>query len=92
MPDMYSEQRTRLLKEKIAYDPETGLFTWKVDHCRRKAGEVAGSIKPDGYAYLKLHGQTYGAHWVAWSWSRGHGQKARLTIETVTGVTTDRQT
>ncbi|MCK1783035.1 HNH endonuclease [Pseudomonas sp. TNT11] len=66
MPDMYSEQHTRLLKEKIAYDPETGLFTWKVDHCRRKTGEVAGSIKPDGYVYLKLHGQTYGAHRVAW--------------------------
>ncbi|KAA0995497.1 HNH endonuclease [Pseudomonas sp. ANT_J12] len=66
MPDMYSEQRTRLLREMIAYDPLTGLFTWKVDHCRRQAGDPAGSKKPDGYIYLKLLGQTYGAHRVAW--------------------------
>ena len=66
MPDMYSEQRTRLLREMISYDPLTGQFTWKVDHSRRKAGEPAGSQKPDGYIYLKLLGQTYGAHRVAW--------------------------
>lgn len=66
MPEMYSEQRTRLLREMISYDPLTGVFTWKTDHCRRKAGESAGSQKPDGYVYLKLQGQTYGAHRVAW--------------------------
>ncbi|MEO8640913.1 HNH endonuclease signature motif containing protein [Pseudomonas sp.] len=66
MPEMYSERRTRLLREMIAYDPLTGLFTWKVDHCRRQAGDPAGSQKPDGYVYLKLLGQTYGAHRVAW--------------------------
>lgn len=56
------------LRELLTYDPEAGLFIWRVN--RRgpvKAGDIAGHLsKSDGYIYMKIDGRRYSAHRLAW--------------------------
>jgi len=55
------------IRDVLAYDPETGDLTWKVN--RRgtaKSGCVAGSKKTNGYIGLRFKGIPYLAHRVAW--------------------------
>ncbi|HBR1807418.1 TPA: HNH endonuclease [Klebsiella pneumoniae] len=67
------------LKECVNYNPETGLFTWlnrPLEHFKslracnawnsRYSGLVAGSIRKDGYCALKIDGNGYKAHRIAW--------------------------
>ena len=54
----------------LAYDPETGIFTWKVKrrgspHGWKPIGTVAGSIWPDGYRVINVNGIRYRASWIA---------------------------
>lgn len=61
------------LKESLNYNPETGVFTWKV---RRKnsvqIGDVAGTKHPNGYIVIMVHGKLYGAHRLAWLYVHGY--------------------
>jgi hypothetical protein len=60
------------LRELLHYDPDTGLFTWKVD--RRgtaKAGSVAGGPNSDGYIQIRVLGKRYKAHQLAWLYCNG---------------------
>ena len=54
--------------EWLAYDACTGIFTWKKTPRRGhvRAGDVAGTRKPDGYIAIGLLGALYKAHRLAW--------------------------
>lgn len=53
------------LREMLHYDPETGVFTWKIAYWRNVVGSTAGNVKADGYVYLNLLGRRYLAHRLA---------------------------
>ena len=61
------------LREKLAYDALTGIFTWKKRASSRVlAGAVAGSFeKCSGYIVLKINGCLYKAHRLAWLYVNG---------------------
>lgn len=61
------------LRELVHYDPETGVFTWKVG---REAGKVAGSNGGHKYRRLWLDGRLHYAHRMAWLWV--HGEMPRV--------------
>ena len=59
------------LKELLHYDPETGVFVWKVAHPRVRAGGRAGSISSRGYVRIRISGKDYWAHRLAWLYIHG---------------------
>jgi HNH endonuclease len=61
------------LKELLDYDPETGLFWWKVKvpHRPFKAGDIAGTAMKNGYREIAINQVRYYAHRLAWFFVHG---------------------
>lgn len=76
------------LRELLAYEPTTGVFTWRV---RRggptRVGSVAGHINPRGYREIKLDYVLYLAHRLAWMYV--HGEWPRAALDHVNGARDD---
>lgn len=60
------------LKKVLAYDPQTGIFTWKIGlSYRGKAGTVAGCLNSDGYVEIGIDRKRYYGHRLAWLYVHG---------------------
>jgi hypothetical protein len=59
------------LKELLDYNPDTGIFVWKVARQRIRVGSVAGTKNQDGYIEIKIKGKIYKAHRLAWLYIYG---------------------
>jgi hypothetical protein len=67
------------LRTVLSYDPETGIFTWRVSLRRDDAGSRAGSeTKAHSKRRIQIDGQTYCEHRLAWFYV--HGTWPRLKI------------
>jgi hypothetical protein len=60
------------LRELLAYDPATGIFTRLVANGTAKVGDVAGGVRPDGYIQISVDGEAYLAHRLAWLYVHGY--------------------
>jgi hypothetical protein len=59
------------LKERLEYNPETGIFTWKRKTNRKsEIGSPAGSLIK-GYIQIEMDRVSYRAHRLAWFWMTG---------------------
>lgn len=82
---MLTQQR---LRELLHYDPNTGIFTWRVARGNIKSGATAGSAAyGHGYRVIKLDGRAYLAHRLAWLYV--HGAFPVAEVDHINGVVSD---
>lgn len=76
------QYNTNVSREEVAallnYDPQTGLFTHKVNGHKRKAGEVTGRLDNKGYVRIRLLGYEFKAHRLAWLLTYGMWPTAEI--------------
>lgn len=59
------------LRSLLDYDPETGIFRWRVSRGRASSGSIAGARAHHGYISIGIFGRIYYAHRLAWFWMTG---------------------
>ena len=81
---MVSRER---LAQLLAYEPVTGLFKWRVNRGRARAGYVAGCLASHGYWFIRVDGRLYTGHRLAWLYV--HGSFPHDELDHVNGVRSD---
>ena len=67
------------VKELLDYDPETGVFTWRVKRGGAvNAGDIAGTKDGRGYWQIGIDRTLYLAHRLAWLYTYGEWPKNAL--------------
>lgn len=60
------------LQSILDYDPETGIFRWKVYRNQNaRPGAIAGRTDSHGHIQITIDGTAYGAHRLAWFMATG---------------------
>lgn len=70
------------LKRLVHYDPWTGFFFWRANDGKKRKGKIAGSVnKVSGYVEIRINGQLYYGHRLAWFYEHGVWPKELLDHE-----------
>jgi hypothetical protein len=70
MKDFETKLTVDRLKEILSYDPNTGVFLWRMSRGPRRAGEEAGTFR-EGYRIVRIKDFGYSAHRLAWLYVYG---------------------
>lgn len=79
------------LRENMAYEPKTGVFSWKLPGFGRTVGKPIGTgetvTKSKNYRALRINGTLYYAHRIAWL--HHHGEWPKGLIDHIDGDRTN---
>lgn len=88
MNAFHSTVTVERVKELLAYDPETGIFTWKLDrNSLVKKGDAAGGVSKFGHIVLRADHKFVLAHRAAWAIT--HGDWPKTDIDHINGDPAD---
>ena len=59
------------VRRVLAYDRETGAFSWRQSPLARWIGKPAGAVQGNGYLRVNVAGKCYAAHRLAWLYETG---------------------
>lgn len=85
--DNMSSLDSTQLHALVHYDPDTGLFTWRVNRQNVRAGDIAGTITDRGYCRITVSGRAYAAHRLAWLYV--YGAWPTEQIDHINGIRND---
>jgi hypothetical protein len=77
-----------LVRLRFNYDPLSGIFLWRAHRSKTLIGELAGSLRPDGYVFLRFDGYQMLGHRAAWVYVHGDISDT-LTINHINGIPHD---
>lgn len=76
------------MKDVLDYNSETGEFKYLKANCNNvKVGNIAGTLRKDGYVYIRANGKSYLAHRLAWYFA--YGVMPSKMIDHINGVRND---
>ena len=76
---MNSDVTQAELKELLNYDPDTGVFKWRVSpRMGISVGTNAGCLSSWGYLIIRIKGKPYRAHRLAWLYVYGEWPEGEL--------------
>lgn len=90
---MSNEITAEFIRNLVDYDPETGVFTYREDRiCGRgrvniKAGDVAGTKRPNGYRLININLKPMLSHRLAWL--HFYGEWPKNVIDHINGDPSD---
>lgn len=72
----------------VHYEPESGIFTWRVSRGRCRAGAVAGSLTHtvSPYIHIRVGSRNYYAHRLAWLYVTGEWPASDLDHKDLDGT------
>jgi hypothetical protein len=75
------------LRNLLDYDPDTGIFHWRVSRGGVEPGAAAGHINNRGYILIRVNGTDFKAHRLAWL--HFHGMWPDHQIDHINGDRSD---
>jgi|SRR5262245_17364979 len=77
------------LEEALDYNPETGVFLWRLVRANKRAGDVAGNVGPGGYRTITVDYRQYYAHHLAIFFSTGEFPPKGSHVDHINGDPAD---
>ena len=85
---MREQETLERVRERLAYDPDSGLLTWASRPSRKiRIGQHAGRIGTNGYVVIRLDGLNYHANRLGWLLH--HGVWPAMEIDHINGERAD---